>query len=62
MMKDEAAKTLTECGYPAAVEDGVVKFKNPLSVKDIRAVKIIMKEIGYKASYGWRTKRKNGTA
>lgn len=56
MTKEQAAQALTDAGFPAAVEDGVIMIKNPVSKKDQQRVKKTMKEIRYSGSCGWRKK------
>lgn len=56
MTKEEAAKALTEAGYPAAVENGVITFKSLVSKADRKKITKEMKQIGYGGSYGWREK------
>ena len=55
MTKTEFAAYLTEHGYPAENENGVVMIskEKPLSKSDIKAVENMMKETGYNASYGY---------
>ena len=55
MTKDEFATYLTERGYPAENENGVVKISQdkPLSKIEIKAVRDMMREAGYNASYGY---------
>ena len=52
--KSDAAARLTEAGYPAEVENEVVVIRDPLNRRRQRDMKKIMKEIGYKASVGWK--------
>ena len=54
MTKDELVIYLTERGYPAENESGVVMVKKPLSKEDKKAVDAMVKEAGYAASYGYR--------
>ena len=55
MTKEEFAAYLTERGYPAENENGVVRISKdrPLTTEDVKAVRIMMRETGYKASYGY---------
>lgn len=55
MTKSEFAAYLTERGYPAENENGVVKISQdrPLSKIEIKAVRDMMREAGYNASYGY---------
>ena len=55
MTKDEFAAFLTERGYPAENDSGVVKISQdrPLSKIEIKAVRDMMREAGYNASYGY---------
>ena len=55
MTKSEFATYLTERGYPAENENGVVKISQdrPLSKNEIKAVRDMMREAGYNASYGY---------
>ena len=50
--KRDAAARITEAGYPAEVENGVVVIRDPLNRRRQRDMKKIIKEIGYKASVG----------
>ena len=61
MTKDEFAIYLTERGYPAENENGVVMISKdkPLKKTDIKAVRELMKEAGYNASYGYTYVCKN---
>ena len=52
--KRDAAARITEAGYPAEVENGVVVIRDPLNRRRQRDMKKIIKEIGYKASVGWK--------
>lgn len=56
MTKEQAAQALTEAGFPAAVEDGVIMVKNPVSKTQKRKILKAMKALGYAGSYGWREK------
>ena len=55
MTKSEFAAYLTERGYPVENENGVVKISQdkPLSKIEIKAVRDMMREAGYNASYGY---------
>ena len=55
MTKSEFAAYLTERGYPAENENGVVKISQdkPLSKIEIKAVRDMMREARYNASYGY---------
>lgn len=57
--KRDAAARITEAGYPAAVENGVVIISQVLSRRRQRDVVRILKEIGYHASFGWMEAGKN---
>lgn len=48
---------LTERGYPAENENGVVMIRKdkPLTKADLKAVRDMMHEVGYNASYGHST-------
>ena len=61
MTKDEFAVFLTERGYPAQNEGGVVKIseERPLTKADVKAVRSLIQEAGYNASYGYRAIRQN---
>ena len=56
MTKTEFAAYLTEKGYPAENENGVVMIskEKPLTKSDLKAVHDMMRETGYNASYGYR--------
>ena len=60
MTKEEFAAFLTERGYPAENENGVVKISQdkPLSSLEIKEVHRLMKSVGYNASYGYTLCRK----
>ena len=55
MTKEEFAGYLTEHGYPAENESGVVTISKdrPLTKTDIITIRGMMKEAGYNASYGY---------
>lgn len=55
MTKDEFAAYLTQNGYPAENDGGVVRISRdrPLSKSDVKTVNGMMKETGYNASYGY---------
>lgn len=55
MTKTEFAAYLTEKGYPAEDENGVVMIRKgtPLTKKERKEVQEIMAEAGYNASYGY---------
>lgn len=57
MTKTEFAAYLTEHGYPAENENGVVMISKdkPLTKPDLKAVRDMMREVGYNASYGYST-------
>lgn len=57
MTKTEFAAYLTERGYPAENENGVVMIRNdkPLTKKELQEVKAMMRDAGYNASYGYKT-------
>lgn len=57
MTKTEFAAYLTERGYPAENENGVVMIHKdkPLTKADLKAVRGMMHEVGYNASYGYST-------
>lgn len=57
--KRDAAARITEAGYPAEVENGVVVIRDPLNRRRQRDVVRILKEIGYHASFGWMEAGKN---
>lgn len=60
MTKEEFAAHLTRQGYPAENENGVVRISKdrPLTKEDIKAVRVMMKEAGYNASYGYYTRER----
>lgn len=62
MTKSEFAEYLTDNGYPAENENGVVMIskEKPLTKTDIKTVQGLMKEAGYKASYGYTFYRNEG--
>ena len=55
MTKDEFAAYLTEKGYPAENDGGVVRIsrEKPLTKTDVKVVHNMMLETGYNASYGY---------
>lgn len=55
MTKTEFAAYLTEHGYPAENENGVVMISKdkPLTKSDLKALRDMMREAGYNASYGY---------
>lgn len=55
MTKTEFAAYLTEHGYPAENENGVVMVRKekPLTKKELQDVKAMMRDAGYNASYGY---------
>lgn len=55
MTKTEFAAYLTEHGYPAENENGVVMIRKdkPLTKTDLKAVRDMIREAGYNASYGY---------
>ena len=57
MTKTEFAAYLTERGYPAENENGVVMIRKekPLTKKELQEVKAMMREAGYNASYGYKS-------
>ena len=57
MTKTEFAAYLTEHEYPAENENGVVMIRKdkPLTKADLKAVRDMMREVGYNASYGYST-------
>lgn len=59
MTKDEFARHLTNNGYPAENENGVVKISQdkPLSNLEIKDIHRLMKSAGYNSSYGYNCKR-----
>lgn len=56
MTKTEFAAYLTERGYPAENENGVVMIRKdkPLTKKELQEVKAMMRDAGYNASYGYK--------
>ena len=62
MAKTEFAAYLTERGYPAENENGVVMIRKdkPLTKADLKAVRDMMREVGYNASYGHSTNERQG--
>jgi len=62
MTKTEFAAYLTERGYPAENENGVVMIRKdkPLTKADLKAVRDMMHEAGYNASYGHSTNERQG--
>ncbi len=59
MTKDEVAEHLTNAGYPASNEKGVVTIKTAVPMPKTKKNKIrrILREIGYRASWGWRLEK-----
>ncbi len=57
MTKTEFAAYLTERGYPAENENGVVMIRKdkPLTKKELQEVKAMMRDAGYNASYGYKS-------
>ena len=55
MSKDEFAAYLTERGFPAENNGGVVEIRKerPLTKKELKEVKGHVKEAGYRGSYGY---------
>ena len=55
MTKTEFAAYLTEHGYPAENENGVVMVRKEKSLtkKELQDVKAMMRDAGYNASYGY---------
>lgn len=55
MTKEEFAAYLTERGYPAENDSGVVMIRKdkPLTKKELKEIKEIMRDVGYNASYGY---------
>ena len=55
MTKDEFAAYLTEKGYPAENDGGVVRIRRerPLTKTDVKTVQSMMRDAGYNASYGY---------
>lgn len=55
MTKDEFAAYLTEKGYPAENDGGVVRIsrERPLTKTDVKTVQSMMRDAGYNASYGY---------
>lgn len=55
MTKTEFAAYLTERGYPAENENGVVMInkEKPLTKSDLKEVRDMMRKTGYNASYGY---------
>lgn len=55
MTKIEFAAYLTERGYPAENINGVVTIskEKPLTKADLKAVRDMIREAGYNASYGY---------
>lgn len=60
MTKTEFAAYLTEHGYPAENENGVVMISKdkPLTKSDLKALRDMMRETGYNASYGYTENEK----
>lgn len=54
MTKTDAAAKLTNAGYVAEVENGVVCLKEPVNRKQQDAVRKLLADIGYRASVGWK--------
>lgn len=56
MTKEQFASYLTERGYPAENENGVVMIRKekPLAKKELQEVKAMIREAGYTASYGYK--------
>ena len=57
MTKTEFAAYLTERGYPAENENGVIMIRKdkPLTKKELQEVKAMMRDAGYNASYGYKS-------
>ena len=57
MTKTEFAAYLTERGYPAENENGVVMIRKdkPLTKNELQEVKAMMRDAGYNASYGYKS-------
>lgn len=55
MTKEQFASYLTERGYPAENENGVVMIKKEKQItkKELQEVKTMMRDAGYDASYGY---------
>ena len=62
MTKEEFAAYLTEKGYPAENENGIVMVskEKPLTKDEVKTIKNIMHEAGYNASYGYSCFRDEG--
>ena len=55
--KEECAAYLTERGYPAENDNGVVMIRKekPITKKELQQVKAMMRDAGYNASYGYKS-------
>ena len=56
MSKPDMARILTERGYPSEVIEDVVQVTEPVTKKQYKEIKAIIKEVGYNASYSVRLK------
>ena len=54
MNKADFAAYLNEKGYPAENDSGVVMIQKSLTKTEEKAVQNLVKEAGYRASYGYR--------
>lgn len=53
MTKTEFARYLTDKGYPSENDGGVVMVKRSVSKSELANIKKLIKEAGYKNSYGY---------
>lgn len=54
MSKTDVSTKLTEAGYAAEVENGVVCLKEPINRKQQDTVRKLLADMGYRASVGWK--------